>query len=497
MESGCSDPPSSVQSSDIRKQSCLFDLDSKFATEPGFICYDFQRPEDIPSHVHHAFDCVIIDPPFITEEVWRLYAAASKLLLAPSGGHFAWRLAAASSERSLTLTCAILTSPITVAGPDHGVICAHRQVDVASMCAGKIIATTIAENAALLKDLLGVSPQPYKPCIPHLVSALLKWMLCCVLHLTRPLCICRYSSMTCTPITAAHASPNRMMRLLLNKSLASVDHLKSMTFKLTAKPRCDFPMPAVFVNTQFLDRYEPSQSLEGEFPKLPVLPRCLPGNQAKLHAELLGAPAEDQVSNNPTEQLIVDGSAQRLLCSSNEKQACQSPESAQQARRGFQEAEEARAQEPSDACSQMLPAERAVPTRKRKENDELLDGESISWLPKAGTWAECLPAPSRVPHVIITAEAGGCQAGLVQPDRFGKRRKQHPELHPQGLQEQQQRAVAPSRTESAGAACSNCDHAAGRGRCSAAMLSLWQHCHASSWLHSKAAPRQLPETSSC
>ncbi len=85
IKSGRSDPPLGVQTSDVRKQSCLFDLDNKFATEPGFICFDFQRPEDIPSNVHQAFDCVIIDPPFITEEVWRLYAAATQLLLAPSG----------------------------------------------------------------------------------------------------------------------------------------------------------------------------------------------------------------------------------------------------------------------------------------------------------------------------------------------------------------------------------------------------------------------------
>ena len=86
------------------------------------------------------------------------------------------------------------------------------------MCAGKIIATTIAENAGLLKDLLGVSPQPYKPCIPHLVSAVLKQLPCYVLVLTRALCIRRCSSMTCTPITAAHASPNQMMRLLQTRS---------------------------------------------------------------------------------------------------------------------------------------------------------------------------------------------------------------------------------------------------------------------------------------
>ena len=86
-----------------------------------------------------------------------------------------------------------------------------------AMCAGKIIATTIAENAALLKDLLGVCPQPYKPCIPHLVSALLVRLLCCVLLLRQALCICRCSSMTCTPTTAALAFPNQMMRLLQTK----------------------------------------------------------------------------------------------------------------------------------------------------------------------------------------------------------------------------------------------------------------------------------------
>lgn len=84
------------------------------------------------------------------------------------------------------------------------------------MCAGKIIATTIAENAALLKELLGVSPQPYKPCIPHLVSALFFWHSCfaIVLLLTQAPCICRCSSMTCIPTTAARASPNQIMRLL-------------------------------------------------------------------------------------------------------------------------------------------------------------------------------------------------------------------------------------------------------------------------------------------
>ena len=64
------------------------------------------------------FDCVVIDPPFITPECWKLYAATAKLILAPGG---------------------------------------------------KVIASTIAENAPLMKELLGASPQRFQPSIPHLV----------------------------------------------------------------------------------------------------------------------------------------------------------------------------------------------------------------------------------------------------------------------------------------------------------------------------------------
>lgn len=31
--------------------------------------YDFRKPEDIPEELHHQFDGVVIDPPFITRDV--------------------------------------------------------------------------------------------------------------------------------------------------------------------------------------------------------------------------------------------------------------------------------------------------------------------------------------------------------------------------------------------------------------------------------------------
>lgn len=102
----------------LRQASWLMDLDEQWADEPGFYSYDFNQPESIPEECLGAFDCCVIDPPFITEEVWGKYAITTKLLLKPGG---------------------------------------------------KIILTTVAENKDLLKRLLGVEPTAFKPSIPHLV----------------------------------------------------------------------------------------------------------------------------------------------------------------------------------------------------------------------------------------------------------------------------------------------------------------------------------------
>ena len=64
---------------------------------------------------------VVIDPPFITEEVWRLYAAAARALLRPDGPQ-------------------------------------------------RVVCTTVAENAALIAELFpGARRTRFQPSIPHLV----------------------------------------------------------------------------------------------------------------------------------------------------------------------------------------------------------------------------------------------------------------------------------------------------------------------------------------
>lgn len=66
----------------------------------------------------------MIDPPFITEEVWRKYGTTAKLLLVPSGGKTLF--------------------------PSYLIVCSHLT--------GKAILTTIQENKDLLQELFSATP---------------------------------------------------------------------------------------------------------------------------------------------------------------------------------------------------------------------------------------------------------------------------------------------------------------------------------------------------
>lgn len=51
------------------KDECyLFEFDLKFKTEKNFVFYDFNKPLEMEIDI--KFDFILIDPPFITEEVW-------------------------------------------------------------------------------------------------------------------------------------------------------------------------------------------------------------------------------------------------------------------------------------------------------------------------------------------------------------------------------------------------------------------------------------------
>ncbi|EKX35998.1 hypothetical protein GUITHDRAFT_146140 [Guillardia theta CCMP2712] len=101
-----------------RQGDALFDYDRQWESEEGFCFYDFNHPEGIPQSMQGCFDAVVVDPPFITEDVWRKYATAVRFCL--------------------------------------------RQ-------GGKVLLTTIAENYELLQELFGdLNIAKFMPSIPTL-----------------------------------------------------------------------------------------------------------------------------------------------------------------------------------------------------------------------------------------------------------------------------------------------------------------------------------------
>ena len=111
---------------EIRKRCYCFDFDKKWDNDRGFVFYDFNKPTELPENLLGKCDMVVIDPPFIVEDVWRKYAETAKLLL-KSGN------------------------------------------DEDDIPYGKAVCTTINENIPLLKEILGVDPTAFQPSIPNLV----------------------------------------------------------------------------------------------------------------------------------------------------------------------------------------------------------------------------------------------------------------------------------------------------------------------------------------
>ena len=72
---------------DVRARSRCFDLDEQWKSDRGFVRYDFNAPVDFADAdaLKGTFDMVVIDPPFITREVWEKYAETTRFLLKPGG----------------------------------------------------------------------------------------------------------------------------------------------------------------------------------------------------------------------------------------------------------------------------------------------------------------------------------------------------------------------------------------------------------------------------
>lgn len=67
-----------------RENCCVFDFDLKWRDDKGFVFYDFHNPLELPPALFKAFDVLVIDPPFITREVWEKYAITAQAVVRDS-----------------------------------------------------------------------------------------------------------------------------------------------------------------------------------------------------------------------------------------------------------------------------------------------------------------------------------------------------------------------------------------------------------------------------
>ena len=110
---------------EAHRQNCfVFDYDKKWEDDRGFVFYDFNKPLDFDIGLRNSFDLVVIDPPFITREVWEKYSETAVALL--------------------------------------------KEPPAFDSKSGMVIGTTLQENAPFLQELLSCRPQKFKPSIPNL-----------------------------------------------------------------------------------------------------------------------------------------------------------------------------------------------------------------------------------------------------------------------------------------------------------------------------------------
>ncbi|GMH49653.1 hypothetical protein TL16_g00575 [Triparma laevis f. inornata] len=115
-------------SDESRGQCWVMDYDKKWESDRGFVFYDFNKPADFGSKTEElikSFDLVVIDPPFITREVWEKYTESAHALL--------------------------------------------KENPTFNAESGQVIGTTVAENAPFMEELLGCKAQKFRPSIPNLV----------------------------------------------------------------------------------------------------------------------------------------------------------------------------------------------------------------------------------------------------------------------------------------------------------------------------------------
>lgn len=114
--------------------------DNEWANDKGFVPFDFNAPCNIDTSWKGMFDMAIIDPPFITRDVWEKYAIATQYLLKD--------------------------------GPKEK--------------KGIVLGTTVEENTDFMMELFHASPTIFKPVVTNLVYQYVIFINCTSTILSMP-----------------------------------------------------------------------------------------------------------------------------------------------------------------------------------------------------------------------------------------------------------------------------------------------------------------------
>jgi len=200
----------SLKNQELKRNSRLFDIDEAWASDPGFVKFNFKEVDKIPKEYHHYFDYVVIDPPFVTDVVWEQYARAAKLVLVLEDGvttAIVPSLPTAADESKTTSSVKTSAPPLPSSAPTppeenpfktrsklaHSPLRSSRTIAAVSppapvmpegkggnrpesayptpttMPRGKVLLTTISEHEGILNHMLGATIRFYRPSIPTLI----------------------------------------------------------------------------------------------------------------------------------------------------------------------------------------------------------------------------------------------------------------------------------------------------------------------------------------
>jgi hypothetical protein len=93
-----------------RPKLVLFEYDDRFSVFPEFVFYDFQQPFKLPAQLKGSLDCIISDPPFLSEDCQTKTAMTARWLLKPKTATAMPRVIVSTGERMETLVCRLFQS---------------------------------------------------------------------------------------------------------------------------------------------------------------------------------------------------------------------------------------------------------------------------------------------------------------------------------------------------------------------------------------------------